>query len=485
MHQDDPISDQDPGHGPCHIVDSRFHGGGYANEATRAIFGDRARLQRWLDVEVALTRSQADLGIVPADAADEIERRAVLGRLDLRKVAGGIHRTGHSIVPLLGALRGACEGDAGEWIHYGATTQDIQDTAQSLEMRDVLDVLTELCDGLIGRLADGSREHRHQLMVARTHSVPALPTTFGLKMAGWLDELTRQRERITQARPRLLAAQLFGGVGTMAALGDHAVELLECFAARLGLSAPATAWHVSRDRIAEYVHLLAMFAATTARIADEIRTLNRREIGEVEIGWSAHQVGSSTMPHKRNPEACEQVVALARLAKAQVMLSLDAMVLEHERDYRGTRLEWCAVTDVSHYTVAAASMLDDVLDGLTIHGTTMATRARACREALCTEAFVFALAKRRGKETAYRFVRELSQRSRDQGCSFSDLLCQHPGVIESLGGADAIERLLEPSHHLGAYSSLIDRVLERVRAPAPLAIIEQHNNPRRRASGED
>ncbi|MCH9679894.1 MAG: adenylosuccinate lyase family protein [Deltaproteobacteria bacterium] len=471
---------------PCHIVDSRFHGGGYATGATRAIFGDRARLQRWLDVEVALARSQAELGIIPTAAAAEIERRAIVDRLDLRSVAGGIHRTGHSIVPLLGALRSACDGDAGEWIHFGATTQDIQDTAQSLEMGAVLDALVPQVDAVIRRLAQGCRLHRDQLMVARTHSVAALPTTFGLKMAGWLDELSRQRDRLVSARPRILVAQLFGGAGTMAALGSRAVELLERFSARLGLTAPSTAWHVARDRMAEYVHLLAMVSATAARIADEIRTLNRNEIGEVEIGWSAHQVGSSTMPHKRNPEACEQVVALARLTKAQVPLALDAMVLEHERDYRGTRLEWCAVADASHYSVAALTMLDDVIASLTVHGETMAGRAFDCREALCTEAFVFALAQCRGKETAYRLVREISQRSQDQGNSFSELLCHHPGVIEALGGPQAVERLLDPRNHLGAHGELIDRVLRSAESPPPLTVVDSPPvHDVRRAVGQD
>ena len=170
---------------------------------------------------------------------------------------------------------------------------------------------------LLDRLSVLASGTRNALMVARTHSIPALPTTFGLKVAGWIDELLRHRERLGEARKRILVVQLFGGVGTMAAFGDEAMLLLESFARRLSLDVPLAGWHVSRDRVTEFVSTLAMVTASLARIADEIRTLNRWEIGELEVGWTQQQIGSSTMPHKRNPEGCEQVVVLARLAKAR------------------------------------------------------------------------------------------------------------------------------------------------------------------------
>ncbi len=292
-------------HEHSHIVDSKTHGGGYAGPVSRRIFCSHCRLQRWLDVEAALALAQADVGVIPPEAALEIAKAARLSAVDLQQIADGVASTGHSLMPLLGALQRNCSPSAREYVHFGATTQDIQDTAQSLEMRDVLDETERALDILLDRLSVLASGTRNALMVARTHSIPALPTTFGLKVAGWIDELLRHRERLGEARKRILVVQLFGGVGTMAAFGDEAMLLLESFARRLSLDVPLAGWHVSRDRVTEFVSTLAMVTASLARIADEIRTLNRWEIGELEVGWTQQQIGSSTMPHKRNPEGCE------------------------------------------------------------------------------------------------------------------------------------------------------------------------------------
>src|SRR5215510_6118934 len=224
-------------HERSHILDSRFHGSGYACATSRRVFCDVCRLDRWLRVEAAFALAQAELGIIPETAAREIDRAASIAELDLEAVARGIARTGHSMLPLLYALQDACSDEAREFVHFGATTQDIQDTAQSLEMRDVLDAVEAQLLGLRHVLRVLAQVHRETVMVARTHSIPALPMTFGLKVAGWLDELSRHQERLAETRERILVVQLFGGVGTMAALGAKAFQLLEVFAKRLGLFA--------------------------------------------------------------------------------------------------------------------------------------------------------------------------------------------------------------------------------------------------------
>ncbi|VFT23893.1 adenylosuccinate lyase [Pseudomonas aeruginosa] len=210
-------------HEHSHIVDSKTHGGGYAGPVSRRIFCSHCRLQRWLDVEAALALAQADVGVIPPEAALEIAKAARLSAVDLQQIADGVASTGHSLMPLLGALQRNCSPSAREYVHFGATTQDIQDTAQSLEMRDVLDETERALDILLDRLSVLASGTRNALMVARTHSIPALPTTFGLKVAGWIDELLRHRERLGEARKRILVVQLFGGVGTMAAFGDEAM----------------------------------------------------------------------------------------------------------------------------------------------------------------------------------------------------------------------------------------------------------------------
>ncbi|QWP76793.1 adenylosuccinate lyase family protein [Lysobacter sp. K5869] len=445
-------------HEHSHALDSPTHGGGYAGAATRAIFCSRCRLQRWLDVEAALALAQAEVGIVPRQAAVEIRRCARLAAMDVERIADGVARTGHSLMPLLRALQDQCNPEAREFVHYGATTQDIQDTAQSLEMRDVLDAMDGELDLLLAKLSVLADQHRGSVMVARTHSIPALPTTFGLKVAGWIDELLRHRDRLQQARQRILVVQLFGGVGTMAAFGPRALPLLDAFARRLGLDVPLAGWHVARDRVAEFVSTLAMATASLARVADEIRTLNRWEIGEVEVGWSAEQIGSSTMPHKRNPEGCEQVVVMARLAKAQVMLALDAMILEHERDYRGTRLEWCAVADVSHYALTAIRLLTETVAGLTVNDAKMERNARDFSDSICMEAFVFEMAGKLGKSSAYEIIFELTQACQRDRVPIREAVEADPRVLAAVGEG-RLARLFEPAAHLGMAEAIVDSVL--------------------------
>lgn len=457
----EPALVDDCRHEHSHILDSKVHGGGYAGAASRAIFCGRCRLQRWLDVESVLAMAQAEVHMIPLQAALEIQRSAKLSAMNLDQIADGVSKTGHSLMPLLRALQDNCSPSAREYVHYGATTQDIQDTAQSLEMRDVLDSVDVALDALIAQLATLANAHRGSLMVARTHSIPALPTTFGLKVAGWIDELLRHRDRLGQARQRVLVVQLFGGVGTMAAFGPDAMALLNVFARRLCLGVPHAGWHVARDRVAEFVSALAMMTASLARVADEIRTLNRWEIAEVEVGWSEQQIGSSTMPHKRNPEGCEQVVVMARLAKAQVVLALDAMILEHERDYRGTRLEWCAVADVSHYALTALALLSDTIGKLTVNDAAMDRNAHAYGDAICMEAFVFEMAKTLGKSSAYEIIFELTQACQRDRVSIREAVECDPRVLAAVDGGK-LARLFEPRAHLGMAETIVDDVLTQV-----------------------
>ncbi|MCI5121270.1 MAG: adenylosuccinate lyase family protein, partial [Candidatus Electrothrix sp. AUS4] len=265
-----------------HIVDSRFYSGGYTTLEARRIFCDLRRYQHWLDVEAALASAQAELGIIPQEAADNIEKNARICLLDLDGIRQGLQLTNHSLMPLLEALRKVCDEEAGQFIHFGATTQDIQDTAQVLELRNVLLVVERDLHKIISLLMQRARQYRDLVTIGRTHSQHALPMTIGLKIAGWLDEVWRGVERLEQVRERLLVSELFGGVGTMDALGEQAFPLVEKFSARLGLAVPNVAWHASRDRFAEYLSLLAMIGGSLARIADEIRCLARNEIHEME-----------------------------------------------------------------------------------------------------------------------------------------------------------------------------------------------------------
>jgi adenylosuccinate lyase len=445
-------------HERSHVIDSAFHQGGYSTPDSRRIFCDVCRLQRWLDIEVALAMSQAEMEMIPYEAANIIASSARIERLDLAAISTGIQKSGHSLVPLLRALERVVGSYSSQFIHYGATTQDIQDTGQSLEMRDVLDLIEPKLISLLDRLDILAVANREQLTVGRTHAQPALPTTFGLKVAGWIDELTRHLVRLRDARPRLLVAQMAGGVGTMASFRGRGPALLARFAARLGLEVPDVGWHVARDRVAEFIFLLASISASLARAADEIRTLCRPEFAELEERWDAGRLGSSTMPHKRNPENAEQVVVLARLSRAQVSLGLECMIVEHERDYRGTRLEWPAVAAVSHYTLTALSLTSVVLESITVRNADMEGTARELADLACTEALSFLLGQRIGQAKAFKLIHRLSQDALDRKKTIRECaLANHE--LNLVLDRPTIEDIFEPTSYLGSAGELVDRVL--------------------------
>lgn len=455
-------------HAPrSHIVDSRFYSGGYATMEARQVFCDLRRLQRWLDVEAALALSQAELGTVPEPAAREIAATARLELLDLAAIRDDIARTGHSLIPLLNAWQGVVSPEAGRYIHFGATTQDIQDTAQSLEIQEVLAILEGDAALIIHRLSVLAERYRDLVMIARTHGQHALPTTLGAKVAVWLDEMIRNGDRLRNSRQSVPVAQLFGGVGTMAAFGGNGIELLSRFSARLGLIPPLSAWHASRDRLAELLSTMAIVAGTLGKIANEICQLARDEIGELEEPFHMGKIGSSTMPHKRNPELCEQVVVLARLVRNKASLGFETLINEHERDYRAVRLEWAALTDASLYACGALSLMRTILDNLIVHEEKIRQNVAQAAGLIATEALMFRLAAKMGKQAAHQLLYEISMEARNGGRRadrpFIDLLADHPD-IRSEWTREKLHAAMDPGRHVGLAGELTDRVVKEAGA---------------------
>ncbi|MER5890457.1 adenylosuccinate lyase family protein [Streptomyces sp. NPDC001941] len=441
-----------------HITDSVLSGNSYATPASRAIFCDVCRFQRWLDTEAALALAQGELGIIPQDAARAIARHANLESIATSDILREAASSGHTLVGLLRALSAATGSRAGEYVHFGATTQDIQDTAQALEMRDVLDVAQPVLEQILLQLATLAKAEADTVSLGRTHAQPALPITMGLKVAGWADELLRQRERLLQLRQRSLVAQLFGGAGTMAGFGPHAEQLLQSFSDRLGLAAPATNWHTARDRVSEYVCVLAMLCGSLARMAEEIRMLTRPEFGELEEVWQEGLVCSSTMPHKRNPERAERIIVLSRLAAAQVAPALQGMVNEHERDARSWRLEWAFVPDVSHYTLAALDTASHLIADLRVNAERARGNTEDVADQIMSERFMLDLGRRIGKQQAYEIIYNLSQQAQRDGCRLRDLLDKR----HDLYSATDLDALGDPATYVGASASLVHGVAARV-----------------------
>jgi len=457
---------------PCspasHIIDSHFFADGYGTNEARQVFCDYRRMQRWLEVEAALAQCQADLGLIPAQAATVMIEAAQLERLDIPAIQADIKKTGHSLIPLLKEWQRLTGDEAGQFIHYGATTQDIQDTAQSLEMREITTLIERDLALIIDQLATLADNNRDLVTIGRSHGQHALPTTMGLKMAGWLDETLRNANRLAACRERLLVAQLFGGVGTMAALSDQAIPLLNRFAKRLGLTAPLACWHNSRDRLAEFTSVLALISGGLARVANEICQLARNEIGELAEPFIFGQIGSTTMPHKKNPELCEQVVVLARLVKANAGTAFDTLCNEHERDYRAVRLEWVALTEASVFTCAALRLMKSILSGLSINRTRIGENLARFSVLVSTEALMFRLGEKIGKQSAHALIYEASMGGEGPNLArLVERLMAYPAINQAFSQAE-LEQAIDPRQHTGQADVLIDRVLaEAKNHPTP------------------
>ncbi|NTV14774.1 MAG: adenylosuccinate lyase family protein [Desulfobulbaceae bacterium] len=445
-----------------HITDSGFYSHGYTTAEAKAVYCDLRRLQRWLDVEAALATAQAELKLIPHEAGKKLAATAHLELLNHQAIKQGIAVTGHSLIPLLDEWQKVAGPQAASYSHYGATTQDIQDTAQSLELKDIFAIIERDLNQTIELLADLADDYKTQVIIGRTHGQHALPTTLGLKFAIWLDELLRHAQRLSECRRRLLVSQLFGGVGTMAALGKFPQELLERFSAILGLAAPTTAWHTARDRGAEFVADLALLTGTMAKIANEICQLAKDETGELEEPFYMGKIGSTTMPHKRNPEMCEQVVVLARLIKACSGICLDGLISEHERDYRAVRLEWVGITDAGLYSCGVLNLMIKILKGLIVHPDRIRQNLDSSACLISTEALMFLFGEKIGKLAAHQLLYEAAMEARSSGRSLAELITAHP-LIDGKFSVESIREAVNPASHTGMAENITRTVVENAR----------------------
>ena len=443
---------------PSTLIDSIFFKDLYGTDEMRAVFSDLSLLQKWLDAEVALAQAEAELGLIPAWAADEIARKGRAELLDTAAIKRGIDQTVHPIVPMIRAFDAVCENGAGEFIHWGATTQDIMDTASVLQVKEAIDILEPRLSRLADALADLAAQHRDTAMPGRTHGQHALPITFGFKLAQWLAEVMRHRERLTQLKPRALVGQFAGAAGTLASVAEHGFEIQRRMMARLGLGVPLITWHTARDSMAEFAGWLGLLAATLGKIAHEVILLQKTEVWEVEEPFNTGKVGSSTMPHKRNPMICEALLALARMVMNAAPLGLDAMIHEHERDWTNEHIEWAFIPEACIMTDGALALTIRVVEGLHIHPDRMAANLDATRGLWLSEAVMLALAEKVGRQTAHDVVYQCAMRVVDQGIDFRQALAEADIVARHLSEAE-IERLLDPRRYTGLAGAFVDRAL--------------------------
>src|ERR671918_1148332 len=431
----------------------------------RALFTEAARFQSWLDVEAALAEAQAELGIIPGAAAREIVKKAQLSHLDLAAVREGLARTGHPLVPLVWALDRACEGDAGGYVHWGATTQNITQTGQLLQVRRAHEIFLRQLAAILTTLAGLAEKTKDDLLPGRTHGQHAVPATFGFKVAVWIDELGRHVERLRGCEDRVFVAMLGGGAGTLASLGELGLATQEKMAAKLGMRPMPVPARTIGDHQAEYVTLLGMLAATASKIGREIYTLMKQEFGEVEEPVPPGTVGSSTMPQKRNPKLTQDIVAAAAEVRTLVPLALEAMQTEHEADRTTSMMMDRAVTQACMLTSEILQRLIAVLSGLQVFPERMRRNLDLSGGLIMAEPLMLELGKQIGRQRAHDVVYDAAQEAVTQGRGFRALLAEDERVTAHLTPAQ-IDALLDPARYTGLCPQFAERGALRAREVA-------------------
>jgi 3-carboxy-cis,cis-muconate cycloisomerase len=442
---------------PTNPADSPILGTLYGSDPMRAVFDEQMYFKRMLDVEAALARVQARLGIIPADAATAIAAAARVENLRIEVLAASARNVGYPVVGLVAELSRAA-GEAGGWTHWGATTQDIMDTATVLQVRDGLTLVDAELRAVLAALADQAETHRHTVMAGRTHLQQALPTTFGLKCATWALPFIAHRQRLAQLRPRVELVEFGGAAGTLASLGEQGIAVIEALADELGLGIPPAPWHVCRDGLAETVGFLGLVCGSLAKIATDIILLAQTEVGEVAEPYVAGRGASSTMPQKRNPIASEYILAATRTVQALVPVMLGAMAQDHERATGPWQGEALALPQAFVLTHGALLHTRAIAEGLVVDARRMRRNLDLTNGLIVAEAVMMGLAPMLGRGEAHHVVKHACDVALTEGVALADALGRDPAVAERLDRT-AIERLTDPAGYLGSAQGFIDRVL--------------------------
>jgi 3-carboxy-cis,cis-muconate cycloisomerase len=447
---------------PTNPADSPILGTLYGSDAMRAVFDERAYFQCMLDVEAALARVQARLGVIPADAADAITRAARVENLSAEELAASARNVGYPVVGLVAGLARAA-GTAGGWTHWGATTQDIMDTATVLQVRDGLSLIRADLHGMVTALALQAEKHRHTVMAGRTHLQQALPITFGLKCAVWAQPLIAHVHRLDALSLHVEQVSFAGAAGTLASLGDQGIAVMEGLATELGLAAPAAPWHVCRDGLAETVGFLGLVCGSLAKLATDVILLAQTEVAEVAEPYVAGRGSSSTMPQKRNPIASEYILAAARTVHALVPVMLGAMAADHERATGPWQAEMLALPQAFVLTHGALQHARAIAEGMVIDAARMRRNLDLTGGLIVAEAVMMGLAPHIGRGEAHHVVKHACDAALAEAIPLADALAREPAVANRLDRA-AIERLTDPARYLGSADAFIDRVLHAGRA---------------------
>ncbi|PST33513.1 class-II fumarase/aspartase family protein [Enterocloster lavalensis] len=429
-------------------------------DVAEGIFSGEGTLQSLMDVEAALALAEAEAGVIPVEAAEEISRKAKVSFLNEETYEKHRRATGHSLMGLIRSYQEVCENGAGQYVHFGTTTQDVTDTALALQMKAVYDLVERKMETVIGLIRELAVKYRSLIMIGRTNDQQAVPITLGYKLAMWLDELERDLERLKASRRRVLVGQFGGAVGTMASLGGAGLAVRDNMMVRLGLEIPKIAWYNSRDRHTEYVTTLAMICGTLGKLGNEVYIGQKTEVNEMAEGFSPDKVGSSTMPHKRNPFVPARLSGFGRMARSIVVDAYTVMESTNERDTRSLRMEPYFMERISSLTDAALDTATDLFTYIEIREKSFEKNLNILGGLIYTEALMMHFANKFGRIEAHDILHDIAQEAVAEGKNFVDKLLENAKVMENFTKEELLS-LMNPAKYIGLSEHFTDVVTRK------------------------
>ena len=443
------------------IIDSRIFQGIFTSDAMRHVWSDENRIAKYIEIERALAVVQARLGLIPQEAADEIVSHCHLDQIDMARLRQQTERIGYPILGVVTQLNQLCRDKLGEYVHWGATTQDITDTATVLQIREALALVEADLATLAAALAKLAREHRLTPVIGRSNLQQAIPVTFGYKMAGLLSAVQRHQERLQQLKARVLVGEFAGAAGTLASLETGAMETQAGLCAELGLQQPVIAWHTIRDNIAECGAFLGLVGGTLGKLSMDVKLMMQTEVAEVFEPYHHGRGSSSTMPQKRNPISSCYIHAAISVVRQHAAALMDAMVADHERSTGPWEIEWIVLPEAFCLMAGALKQAIAVVQGLEVDPAAMRRNIDMTGGLVMSEAVMMGLGRYIGREYAHDLVYDLCRESLATKRPLLDLLCEHAEIAKHVDRA-ALERMLDPSNYLGQSGVMVDRVLARM-----------------------
>src|SRR5512141_1902486 len=444
---------------PSTYLDSAVFRDIFTTSAMRAVWSDENRVQKYLDFEKALAVAQARLKIIPQEACDEIVRHCKADKIDMAKLKEATERIGYPVLPVVQQLVKLCKDGLGEWSHWGATTQDITDSATVMQIREALEIVEKEIDGICDALAGLAKKYRDTPMAGRSNLQQAVPITFGYKMATMLAAFERHKQRLAQLRERVLVGEFGGAAGTLSSLGKEGLKCQVELMKELKLAQPAISWHTVRDCIAEVGCFLGLVTGSCGKVAFDVKLLMQTEVEEVYEPFHAGRGSSSTMPQKRNPISSVYITAQTAMVKQLVAALLEAMVEDHERSTGPWEIEWIALPEIFMLSAGALAQTRFLVEGLQVNERKMRENLDMTKGLIMSEAVMMGLGDKMGRNYAHDVVYDICREVVKTGRPLVDLLAENEEIGKH-ASRKQLEKLVDPANYLGVAGEMVDRVLK-------------------------